>query len=185
LTNHAPEEITGHQPRPFLSICQSRRICTVCGHIIFGQQQHNCIAPPQQQQQLQQQAVECNKCKGPHLPEQPCYIQPLPIDQNFDNNEELNQEVEIEEQQQQAIIKEEESFCDVDIKNSELLFKAADDPPSPPPTSSDIISSSNDENIALASSKNNLLMLPENNYFLPHFSELTKTGARNLLKNIC
>nr|CAD2183600.1 unnamed protein product [Meloidogyne enterolobii] len=101
LTNHAPEEITGHQPRPFLSICQSRRICTVCGHIIFGQQQHNCIAPPQQQQQLQQQAVECNKCKGPHLPEQPCYIQPLPIDQNFDNNEELNQEVEIEEQQQQ------------------------------------------------------------------------------------
>ncbi|CAK5115368.1 unnamed protein product [Meloidogyne enterolobii] len=75
------------------------------------------------------------------------------------------------DQQQQTIIKEEESFCDVDIKNSELLFKAADDPS---PTS-DIISSSNFENIALASSKNNLLMLPENNYFLPRFSELTKT----------
>ncbi|CAK5043861.1 unnamed protein product [Meloidogyne enterolobii] len=102
LTNHPPEEMTGPRSRPFASICQSRRICTNCGHVVFGQQQlHNCIAQQQQQQPIQQQAVECSKCKGPHFPEQPCFIQPLPIDQNYNNYEEANQEAETENEGQE------------------------------------------------------------------------------------
>jgi len=79
LTNTVPEDIAGHQTRPFASICQSRRICSTCGKIIFGQQQHDCIL--EQQQQLQQklngELLICNKCNGPHAQEHPCYIQPL------------------------------------------------------------------------------------------------------------
>uniref|UniRef100_A0A1I8BV29 Phorbol-ester/DAG-type domain-containing protein n=1 Tax=Meloidogyne hapla TaxID=6305 RepID=A0A1I8BV29_MELHA len=97
LINNVPEDIAGHQTRPFTSICQYRRICTLCGKIIFGQQQHDCIWVQQQQLQQQQQLngelIECNKCHGPHLREQPCYIQPLRTVEN--SNPEMEQEEDI------------------------------------------------------------------------------------------
>uniref|UniRef100_A0A1I8BWE1 C2H2-type domain-containing protein n=1 Tax=Meloidogyne hapla TaxID=6305 RepID=A0A1I8BWE1_MELHA len=94
LNNNVPENIAGHNTRPFASICQSRRICSLCGKIIFGQQQqHDCILEQQQlQQQLNGELIECNKCHGPHLREQPCYIQPLRTVEN--SNPEMEEEEE-------------------------------------------------------------------------------------------
>nr|CAD2184987.1 unnamed protein product [Meloidogyne enterolobii] len=88
LRNEAPEEMVRRGNRPFTSICQMRRICARCNHIIYANQeqkhQQECPSRVEQQQQQQQPSVSssnlhlsCKKCKGPHDLEQPCYIQPL------------------------------------------------------------------------------------------------------------
>uniref|UniRef100_A0A914M7B9 Uncharacterized protein n=1 Tax=Meloidogyne incognita TaxID=6306 RepID=A0A914M7B9_MELIC len=56
LINSAPEELIRSDRRTFASICQMRRICGICHHIIYEQQQHDCL------QQQQQQNLICNKC---------------------------------------------------------------------------------------------------------------------------
>nr|CAD2204285.1 unnamed protein product [Meloidogyne enterolobii] len=92
LVNSAPLEMVRRDTRNFASICQMRRICWNCHHIIYAQQAHEC------QRQRQQPQINCKMCNGPHTEDQPCFIQPLKPDEDEqeDNNENNN-----EQQQQQ------------------------------------------------------------------------------------
>jgi hypothetical protein len=94
----------GRRRRPFKSLCQSRYFCRQCNCVVYtralGRAGHQCrrqqqqIAEvPQNDQNLENVPVPnvaipvCPACKGPHLPEQPCYIQPLgPESRNVLNN---------------------------------------------------------------------------------------------------
>uniref|UniRef100_A0A915NXB1 Uncharacterized protein n=1 Tax=Meloidogyne floridensis TaxID=298350 RepID=A0A915NXB1_9BILA len=90
--------MSGPRTTNFTSICQSRRICSTCNHIIFGQQElqlHDCVAEQlQQRRQLQLQSngqsIDCGKCRGTHLFEHPCYIQPLQSTEHTIISEEEN-----------------------------------------------------------------------------------------------
>jgi hypothetical protein len=77
------QEVTdGRAAHQFRSICEYRRRCLHCGFVIYTwgrqqQRQHLCQQQHQQQQPPNDGPIECAKCKGPHGPEQPCFIQPL------------------------------------------------------------------------------------------------------------
>lgn len=91
LANEPPPNVLGPQDgrsnRPFRSICQMRRVCGNCSLIVYDGQTHHCMRQCTQQQQQeqgillnpqqQQQIPQCRFCSGPHLQEQPCFIQPL------------------------------------------------------------------------------------------------------------
>jgi len=70
-----------------------RRICSNCHLIIYAQQTHEC-----HQQQQRQPQENCTKCNGPHSEDQPCYIQPLSVEEE---EEEIIEPVLNENQQQQ------------------------------------------------------------------------------------
>uniref|UniRef100_A0A914NYU9 Uncharacterized protein n=1 Tax=Meloidogyne incognita TaxID=6306 RepID=A0A914NYU9_MELIC len=99
LINSAPNEMIRRDARTFASICQMRRICNNCHHIILAQQRHDC----QQQQQRHQHQIICKICNGPHTEEQPCFIQPLKAeeDEEEDDITENNNEQQPHQQQQQ------------------------------------------------------------------------------------
>uniref|UniRef100_A0A914MVR5 DNA-directed DNA polymerase n=2 Tax=Meloidogyne TaxID=189290 RepID=A0A914MVR5_MELIC len=98
LINSAPNEMIRRDARTFASICQMRRICNNCHHIILAQQHHDC----QQQQQRHQHQIICKICNGPHTEEQPCFIQPLKAEEDEEDDiTENNNEQQPHQQQQQ------------------------------------------------------------------------------------
>jgi len=81
--NNSPNaNVAGPQAPTIRSICEARRLCTHCGAIIYAWsgmgRPHVCTRNPHQHQMQQQNPnALCDKCKGPHAREQPCFIQPL------------------------------------------------------------------------------------------------------------
>uniref|UniRef100_A0A914KK29 Uncharacterized protein n=1 Tax=Meloidogyne incognita TaxID=6306 RepID=A0A914KK29_MELIC len=55
MRNEAPEEMVRRGKRTFKSICQMRRICARCNHIIYAdqEQRHQAECQPRMQQQQQ------------------------------------------------------------------------------------------------------------------------------------
>jgi len=108
LINSAPEELIRSDRRTFASICQMRRICGICHHIIYEQQQHDCL-------QQQQQNLICNKCHGPHSEDLPCYIQPLNVQEDSESDEENPQQQKQQKKQKRPPIR----FCFFDAETSQ------------------------------------------------------------------
>ncbi|KAL3110269.1 hypothetical protein niasHT_014987 [Heterodera trifolii] len=92
LTNDAPAPIDGRGHRQRRSLCQWRCFCPTCGRVAyFGIHQcpsiRRAIGP-----------VDCFRCKGPHMLDEPCFIQPIgvaaplpmlaPVHNNDNNNSE-------------------------------------------------------------------------------------------------
>ncbi|KAL3093884.1 hypothetical protein niasHS_004724 [Heterodera schachtii] len=73
LTTDAPAPIDGRGHRQRRSLCQWRRFCPTCGRVAyFGIHQcppiRRAIGP-----------IDCFRCKGPHMLDEPCFIQPIGV----------------------------------------------------------------------------------------------------------
>ncbi|KAL3122347.1 hypothetical protein niasHT_000566 [Heterodera trifolii] len=73
LTTDAPAPIDGRGHRQRRSLCQWRRFCPTCGRVAyFGI--HQC--PPIRRATG---PIDCFRCKGPHMLDEPCFIQPIGV----------------------------------------------------------------------------------------------------------
>ncbi|KAL3072418.1 hypothetical protein niasHT_034102 [Heterodera trifolii] len=73
LTTDAPAPIDGRGHRQRRSLCQWRRFCHTCGRVAyFGI--HQC--PPIRRATG---PIDCFRCKGPHMLDEPCFIQPIGV----------------------------------------------------------------------------------------------------------
>ncbi|KAL3074705.1 hypothetical protein niasHT_037570 [Heterodera trifolii] len=72
LVNQAPDPLDGRGLRQRRTLCQWRRFCRDCGRVAYLGL-HQC--PPLGQ--ADKGAQDCRLCAGPHMNDQPCFIQPL------------------------------------------------------------------------------------------------------------
>ncbi|KAL3108794.1 hypothetical protein niasHT_019281 [Heterodera trifolii] len=100
LTTDAPAPIDGRGHRQRRSLCQWRRFCPTCGRVAyFGI--HQC--PPIRRATG---PIDCFRCKGPHMLDEPCFIQPIgvaaplpmltPVRNNENNNNNIHDENDID-----------------------------------------------------------------------------------------
>jgi len=112
----------GLQQRTFQSICQQRFHCKTCDRIVFsratGYKAHRC--PKNITGGLAAQVEKCPMCKGIHLDQQPCFIQPLEevstrIRKHKNRAKKQQRNVTEEETEDANSIVEEEGRNDIDI----------------------------------------------------------------------
>ncbi|KAL3099594.1 hypothetical protein niasHS_003049 [Heterodera schachtii] len=117
LLNRAPATLDGRSGRRFSPICEWRRICRICGGIIYATFEHICLRGiRQQQQQQQQQQEQCLLCWGEHGQAEPCFIQPL---DEFRAPRRSNQQLQQRHEQRQERTIENDVDADEDEDDSE------------------------------------------------------------------
>ena len=78
--NRLPKQTQCQQNKPqkmgnrkFKSICETHFKCEKCKKVVWTGNKHKCLLQPVSNDQ-------CSECNGPHTEDQPCFIQPVSLE---------------------------------------------------------------------------------------------------------